>query len=244
MTLQLATVAISTAATPSVTSYADPGTATFTSTLHNIGDCIVIPMFGGFTQTTVVNSFATSGTGAVKSSNGSNSLQKAIGFWNTEATFDMELWWGVVTATGSTTFTATYSASLNGNDYLPIELTTAHPTATLWQCYATNTINQGTATSTGTCPSIAPPAAGAFYVGYVGASGVTTSAGSTSGYSYVNDGGDGEFMYNPACTGSAQAPTCPMGGGVTYGAISALFTAYQSVDNYCISQAVKRASFR
>jgi hypothetical protein len=249
VTSTLSSLAISTAGTQHVTTYADPGTASFTYTCANIGDIVMLMMFGGFTPASnFTTAWATSGTGACKSVNGANTLQQNIAYNNTGAGFDNEMWWGIVTATGSTTFTGTYNGgTLNGNDYLLQEFTTSSPTATLWTVYGSTTQNTlSPAGTTVTWPSITPPCANAAYVGYLCCLSSTVAAGSTSGYTYTNDGGDGEFLVNPACTTAAQAPTAiQSSSGGNYGAMAALILATPVPQRTTFArQAVTRKAFR
>jgi hypothetical protein len=242
----LVTLPISSAGSPTNTTYAFPGSATFTATLLNVGDIVVLPMFGGYT--TEVESWAVTGTGGVTSPNGPGTLYQSIEYFSVPNGFDMELWYGIVTATGSATFTATYSAALDGTGYLLQEWTTASPAHTLWTVLPQAAVVEYNGTVVGTTvayPSVTPPAAGAAYVGYATANS-TLTAGTTSGYTWANDGGNGEYCLNAACTAATQSPICTQAtANDGYGSIGALVLASPTPQNgLIVRQAVKRSASR
>jgi hypothetical protein len=222
-----------------------PGSAVITATLANVGDLVSILVFGGFTSSTYITSWATSGTGAVA---GGMTGQRTYGtgFFGG----DLELWTGVVTATGSTTFTATYTASIASQLtlYWLQQWTTGVPT--IWSIGTLQVLNQayGGGGTTVLYPSITPAVAGELYLGYV-ATNSAPSAGSTSGYLYSWDFNNGYWVSNPACSAGTQQPSLTQATtNDGYTSIGALITATAASSTvsppYIVSQAIKRKASR
>jgi hypothetical protein len=217
---------------------------TFPGTLVNVGDLMTVQLFGGFVNT-FFTSIIVTGTGAVQG----GGLSPYYQYYNAGTTYEMEMWAGIVTTTGSVTFTCNPSGQASSSvSYSPREFTTTAPTTTRWGISQQTFISQasGAGGTTVLFPSITPPYSGCAYAGYVG-SGSAPTAGSTSGYEYDSDYLDGYFVYNPACSAAAQQPT--MTQATTndgYSGIGVIITAASlpATRSYVVSQAVKRKAFR
>lgn len=133
---------------------------------------------------------------------------KAVGW--TDATTDsglrLEVWVGTITATGAAPITITFSASTAGlsTDIACQEFDSGLGTATTWSV-DTSGHNSGSGTAI-SLPSLTPAAAGEIYFGY-GWSGGSSSAGSTTGYTYDQLSNGNYVIFDPSCTSAAQAPT-------------------------------------
>jgi hypothetical protein len=182
------------------------GGNSFPFTLTTIGDLVTVMLFAS-TNTVECTGIAITGTGTVK---GAALTQNYQAYSTAIGPYDMEIWSGIVTGTGSITCTCSFSASISGQGmcYSPREFTVSGVSNPMWSIVDFTTINQpnGAGGTTIKGPSITPPTTNYAYMGYAfGASTVTT--GSTSGYEYDTDFIDGFFMYNPSVAASAQQPT-------------------------------------
>lgn len=143
-----------------------------------------------------------------------------------------EVWLGTVTATGSATLTVSFSPSNSGvgSAILAQQFTAGLGSGTIWALDGTQAAGTtGTTTSTTSFASLTPAASGELYFGMIrtAGSGISGNSG-TSGYTTALTSStptSAGIVYNPACSGSAQAPTIVSGGGSAFSSASALITA-------------------
>jgi len=184
---------------------------------------------------------AWNGSGAVHATaitgGGCNWTQLGTAFSNTvhgtPIAAGFTFWLGTATTTTGSALSITWDGSPTGGDLFWQEFHS--PTGNAYLDVA-GTLDQASGT---TMPSLNPFTVAELYVGYEMGS---STAGSTSGYTYtVNTGGSGSsFCYNANCSSSAQAP----GTGSSFGAAFAVLlspnptAAYTGTDGKLASQAI------
>lgn len=138
-------------------------------------------------------------------------------FVGTSGTYSMDMWAGVVTATGSATVTAAASGSLSGlQTALIAQEFTLWSSAAIWTVDTTGSQSNASST-TASFPSLTPVQGGELYVGQAysptGLSG-TAPANYTAPSSWnltINN-----LLYNPQLGTGAQAPTITKGTGTSF----------------------------
>lgn len=139
-------------------------------------------------------------------------------FVGTSGAYSMNMWMGVVTATGSSTITAATSASISGltTGLASVEFT-LHNSGAIWALDTTGT-QSNSASTTIAFPSLTPAATGELYVGMVvsntGVSGFGQSANLTSAFAWnftVNGA-----VFNPQVGTGAYAPTLTQTSGISW----------------------------
>ncbi|HUC87632.1 MAG TPA: hypothetical protein VMR95_00600 [Candidatus Binatia bacterium] len=141
-----------------------------------------------------------------------------IGLYNGGGT-GVDLWWGAITTSGSSTLSATYASAPSGAGIVAREFSKGSGT---WAVDGSEGTKYPAAT-TFTLPSLIPSAAGELYWS-ISYSGEALSSGSTTGYTYTTSsstgiGGNLIEVYNPKVPGGPQAPTVDQAG--TYNSICA-----------------------
>jgi uncharacterized repeat protein (TIGR02543 family) len=145
---------------------------------QHVGDLLILSS-QIHSQAITVSTVASTGTGTT-------------GTWNlaqryvdtTNGVITEEIWWAVVTGTGSTTITATYSGDVSALTPELVVDSFVPATATSWSVVASNGA-AGTANSTITFPSLTSgTSANQLYWGYTESTGIA-AAGSTSGFTYT-----------------------------------------------------------
>jgi hypothetical protein len=181
------------------------GGLTATGTLTNVGDLITFLIFCGGTGTPTCTGIAVTGTGAVVGTALTKNYQAAP-----ETNVDYEIWSGVVSTTGSVTFTTSWSTSISSANmiYSAREFTVSGVSNPIWSVTAATTILQagGGGGTTVKGPSITPSTTNYAYMGHCFPNS-TGTAGSTTGFEYDPDGLNGFVMYNPSVAASAIQPT-------------------------------------
>ena len=87
----------------------------------------------------------------------------------------------------------------------PGDFVAGHEFSSTVGSWALDTQGHVDSSGTNTWASLTPAGAGELYFGYCADAG-SAAAGSTSGYTYEVDAQSNGLAFNPACTGSAQAP--------------------------------------
>src|SRR5206468_9663727 len=117
-------------------------------------------------------------------------------------TTSIEMWRGIVTATGSSTITASLSGPTGTHAIAAMEFTTGSATGS-WVVDSSNTQVNSTGTTV-TFPNITPQSTKDLYVGY-GAGSSNVSAGSTSGYTYLTGSLSNRIgLYNHTISAASQ----------------------------------------
>jgi RHS repeat-associated protein len=131
---------------------------------------------------------------------------------------------GKVTSTGASTITVNYSSSVSG---IWIELSAKEFTAglgasTTWTKDTAGGLNNASS-STVSFPSLTPAGSSELYFGFGGAL-ASSSAGSTSGFSYVSTSGGNMMAYDPNVS-SATSTTVPLSSAAVSTTVAALISA-------------------
>jgi len=169
-------------------------------------------LISGLNATTTISSVSGGGVGTWN-------FKQASGATNGTR---IELWWGQITSTGSSTISVTYSSSISGvfNELISqmVSTTTSSPT---WICDKSNTTTSSNS-STIAYPTLAPTSGTELYWGYAYVSG-TGSNGSTSGFTYgTTSFFSSPYCYNTSVTGSVS-PTASQAPSGFYDSVGALF---------------------
>jgi uncharacterized repeat protein (TIGR02543 family) len=185
------------------------GETTLAINPQHIGDLIIFES-EIHSQTITVSSVAAPGTGT---------WQLADRYVDpTNHVITEEIWWSVATATGATTITATYSASVAGiiSELTADSYTTA--SASTWSAQAETAV--GTAATAGTTityPDVtSAAAANQLYWGYAESSAGPVTNGTTPGFSWYTTIDGNLVTDNPALSAStAYTPTATTGSSTT-----------------------------
>lgn len=132
-------------------------------------------------------------------------------FVGTSGTYSMSLWMGVVTTTGSSTITATGSASLSGvnNGMAALELT-LHSPAAIWAVDGSVGTLSNASANTVTFPTLTPAVAGELYFGMSTTTADSPTGSPTTGFSSFNNGWNFTtqmLLYNPQLGTGAISPS-------------------------------------
>lgn len=220
--------------------YNGAGVSALGVTATTLGNAIICA-----TQTASGTNFATGLSGGGCSS----WLHLGSSAFDTSIPGSMDLWLGVVTATGSPTVSVAWNASPStGSEIVAQEFTAGLGASTVWAVDNSQTGQIDNASSaTITFPTLVPTGSGRLYVG-LGMPFNSATAGSTSGYTYViSSGFTSAFIYNPS-VGASTSPTAgesPAGRSL---AAAALLTASLPATvipqrPLVVGQAVARAAF-
>lgn len=138
-------------------------------------------------------------------------------FVGTSGTFSMDMWMGVVTATGAATVTAAASGSLSGlQTNLAVQEFTLHSSTAIWTVDTTGSQSNASSTTI-SYPSLTPAQGGELYVGQCySPTGITGAAPAnyaqpTPWNLTIND-----LLYNPQAGTGAQAPTTTKSVGTSF----------------------------
>ena len=157
-------------------------------------------------------------------------------------TTTIEMWKGVVTATGSSTITVTFGGSTgNPNDLTAMEFSTGS-TSGSWVVDSSATLYNGTSSTTVTYPSLTPQSSKDLYAGYASA-GSAMSAGTTTGFTYANTSLTSHMVaYNNSVSSTVQ-PTAVQATASSSLTIGALIAAYSSSSVIANSTVTQDANF-
>jgi IPT/TIG domain len=160
-----------------------------------------------------VPSFTASGV----SGGGVTTWKKARSSLTIDGIHEQELWWGVVTTSGPSTITVSYtSGSTSGNaesaTALDVqEFRSSSGTSTVWSLDVTGVVDTGVPTTVPNYPTLTPTSTNEAYFGYLAVPGFV-SAGSTPGVVYQVDARGNQCAYaqsvssmiTPVASGSSQ----------------------------------------
>ena len=137
---------------------------------------------------------------------------------------DVDLWYGTVTATGSSTITFTWSGTLTGNvvEYNAQEFTAGLGSSTAWAVDTSGTHDSPSSTTV-TFPSLTPSGSSELYVGFAVPNN-TGAAGSTSGFTYEVSVDANVLAYDTSVS-SAVTPTATQSPAAVSGSAALLLTA-------------------
>jgi len=140
---------------------------------------------------------------------------------NNNSVVDIELWWGVLTSTGSLTATATFSGSSGFTAFAAQEFGTGGLPS--WSVDVSGLANGSGSDFVTHLPSLTPAGANELYVGAsFGAS--YSGSGLPSGYTLAGDGAP-YYIYNPDCSGSEQEPSYDCFAGSPWSSLGVLLIA-------------------
>ena len=156
-------------------------------------------------------------------SGGGATWSKLQGATDSKQGRDVELWLGVISATGSSTITVTYSSSVSGTstEILAQEYTNGTGSGTTWTKDTASSSDNSTSSTTVTFPSLTPAGSNELYVGFAGLA-HTGSAGSTSGFTYdISPTYTNPYIYNTNVSSnvSPTATQSPTGQSLAVGVL-------------------------
>ncbi len=160
------------------------------------------------------------------SGGGVTTWTRAIQYVGVNEPREYEIWYGVVTSTGTSSITFTLSGSNTGfvAEYEAQEFTAGLGAGTTWSLDTTG--HQETVSSTTvTYPSLMPAAAGELYYGFADMPS-TPSAGSTTGFTYFTTADANQTAYNPAAGSGLLQPTSTQGSAGPSSAVAAFFVVH------------------
>ena len=210
------------------------GVTTLADDPASLNDLIVLfsnPANGTGTINSVSGGGVTSWTKVTGTSSGSGS-----------GTSTIEMWKGIVTATGAGTITVTFNGSTgNPNDLTAMEFTTGS-TSGSWVVDSSATLYNGTSSTTVDYPDLTPQSSKDLYVGYASA-GSTMSAGTTSGFTYANTSLTTHMVTYNNSVSTAVQPTATQSSSSASLTIGALIAAYSSSSVIANSTVTQNANF-
>src|ERR1700688_3961060 len=158
------------------------------------------------------------------SGGGVTTWTKAVQFDGTTYTADLEIWFGKVTSTGSSTITFTWSASIAGHasEYGAQEFTAGLGASTIWAADKTGTLN-GASSTTVAFPSLTPSGSSELFFSYALVAN-NASAGSTSGFTYAVTTEGNVATYDPNVSG-AVSPTATQSPAGVSSSVAVLLSA-------------------
>ena len=143
------------------------------------------------------------------SGGGVSTWSKAIAYPGSATEADVEIWWGKVTSTGSSTITVTWSGSTPTYRELDAQEFSAGSGAT-WSLDRTNDASNSTETSYNMA-SLSPTGTGELYFGMAVVGGAAT-AGSSSGFTYAVDDNANLVAYDTNVNASVDPAGSQSGG--------------------------------
>lgn len=173
------------------------------------GDLLVLSFNGGATA------FSSSVSGG-----GVTTWQMASGYLDTSDSVTVEIWWGVVTATGSATITVTNSTATGFNRLHCREWTGSASWAVLAASPSPST-SGGAPFATGATVNYQSLTGSGLYVGHADSVFGNMTGGATSGFTYEQNNGHQEVCFNTAAVNAAPTSTTDNAGG--YEVCAALF---------------------
>ena len=161
------------------------------------------------------------------SGGGVSTWTKAVQFDGTIGS-DVEIWYGTVTTTGSSTITFTWSGSVSSHtmEYGAQEFTAGLGSSTVWSVDHTGTTN-GSSSTTVPFPSLTPSGSGELYFGYSVVYN-TASAGSTSGFTYPETAESNVAAYNPNVSGAVSPTAAQSPAGISSSAATLMIASSSS----------------
>ncbi len=190
------------------------GTSTLSVSPQHVGDLVTLAV--KIASATVTASGVSGG--------GVATWSRAEGPYAGYSGYDLELWSGTVTATGSSTVTVSFSGSVSAVNVglAAQEFTSSSGSSTTWAVDTGGAIDNASST-TATFPKLTPSGTGEVYFGY-DAIAQTGSAGSTSGFTYATTADADVVTYDTDVTGAVQPTATQSPAGVS-GGVAVLVTA-------------------
>ncbi|HVA02985.1 MAG TPA: IPT/TIG domain-containing protein [Acidimicrobiales bacterium] len=181
----------------SLTTVSGSGITSVGANPQHVGDVLVV-MAEEDNNTVTVSSM---------SGGGVTTWNRAIQYDGVGEPREYDLWYGTVTATGSSTINVTWSGPLGGMtaEYEVQEFGAGLGPGTGWSLDTTNS-QENPSSTTVTYPSLTPAASGELYFGFMDMP-QTPSAGSTSGFTYATTADANQIAYNPAVGSGTVQPT-------------------------------------
>jgi RHS repeat-associated protein len=189
------------------------GSNTLSVSPVNTGDIEALAIQGQPESSPVVSSV---------SGGGVTTWSKAIAYPGSATSSDIEIWWGKITSTGSSTITVTWTGSNPSYRELDAHEFSGGSGAT-WSVDKTGDASSGSATSYNMA-SLTPSGTGELYFGLAVVGGDTATAGSTSGVTYNVDD-NGNLLAYDTNVSAALAPAGSQTGGTGVDSAAALLTA-------------------
>jgi hypothetical protein len=157
-------------------------------------------------------------------------------------TSSIDMWKGVVTSTGSSTITVTFSGSAgNPNELAAMEFTTGS-TSGSWVVDASNTQYNSSTSTNVTFPNLTPQSSRDLYVGYT-AGGANITGVSTAGFTRITGSlSNRSGIYNTSVSSSIQ-PVATQASAATSITVGALIAAYSSSSVIANSTVTQSANF-
>ncbi|MBI1375927.1 MAG: hypothetical protein GC157_00365 [Frankiales bacterium] len=172
---------------------------------HGVGNLLAVAVETKFVGTPAF-------TGASISGGGVATWQKALGFLTIDGTHAQELWWGVVTTTGTQPLTVAYTAgatagtSQSATSVDVQEFSSSAGSSASWSFDVAGRVDDGTTTTVPTYPALTAASAGEVYVGYL-AIPSWVYRGSTPGVVYQTDARGNQVVYATSVSGTLAPST-------------------------------------
>ena len=209
------------------------GTTTITDSPATKGDLLVLFSHSSSTTSVTVSGVSGGGVSGWTKVTSYNSAGGTAG--------DVEMWRGVVNATGSGTITVTYSGTVTATDVVAQEYTMGSSNGT-WAIDTSGTTNSTSATAIA-YPSLTAQNSSELYTGYAWGS-TTMAAGTTTGFTYLPTAASKYLAYDPSVTGGiAYAPTASQGTTGAYATVGAMIEAYSGTSVIVSTTATQEANF-
>ena len=167
-------------------------------------------------------------TAAGVTGGGVTTWHRAAAYLTRDGYHGQELWWGTVSAAGSSTLSVSFTAgstpgtSGSATSLDVQELASSAGAATVWTLDRTGQIDTGVATTTLSYPTLTPTSTQEAYIGYLALPGYANS-GSTPGVVYQTDARGNQTIYHPAVSTTITPTTTA--NSQTYAALGMLLQA-------------------
>ena len=154
---------------------------------------------------------------------------KAFAFLTLDGFHGQELWWGVVTSTGPSTLTVSFtSGSTTGTSESATsvdlqEFRSSSGASTVWSVDTTGKVDNGSSSTTLLYPTLTPSSTSELYFGYLAVPG-SLSPGSTPGCVYQQDARGNQIVYDTSVS-STITPRATTSTAETWASIGVLFKA-------------------
>ena len=160
------------------------------------------------------------------SGGGVTTWTRAIQYVGINEPREYEIWYGVVTSTGSSPIMFTLSGSNAGfvAEYEAQEFTAGLGSGTTWSLDTTGH-QENASSTTVTYPSLTPAGAGELYYGFADMPS-TPAAGSTAGFTYFTTADSNQIAYNPDAGSGSVQPTSTQGSAGASSAVAAFFIVH------------------
>lgn len=158
----------------------------------------------------------------------------------------VEMWIGTVSSTGSSTITVTYSSAPGANEITATEFTAAGVNAsTSWGVVNAGSQLNTSSSSTVTFPNLLAVNGFELYVGYGQAQNPPATAGSTTGFNYIQTSTQHNILtYNTSTTANTSyQPTANQNSAGQSNTVGAILTAFVSSTSVNNTTSLQKANF-